>query len=141
MLVERIGMDRKFDPFAASGNDRQYGRPRLDHPHIVLQLRHMLCRSGFLRECPRQHELGLEHGASALDDAVQGRRHPAQSWMLYMLLDIPDHQPGIELVPAPIEVLGDRAELDHQIVRQVLRLDLAPFFPPQTEQGRSRRPP
>ena len=55
--------------------------------------------------------------------------------MLHVLLDVPDHQPSIELVPAPVEVLGDRAELDYQIVRQVVRFGLAPFFPPQTEQG------
>jgi hypothetical protein len=30
----------------------------------------------------------------------------------------------------PVEVLGDGAELDDQVIRQVLGLDLAALFPP-----------
>ena len=35
----------------------------------------------------------------------------------------------------PVEVLGHGAELDDQVGREVLGLDLAALFPPQPEQG------
>src|SRR2546423_1473587 len=38
---------------------------------------------------------------------------------------------GVALIPAPVEVFGDGAELADQNVGQVLRLDLAAFFPPE----------
>ena len=50
-------------------------------------------------------------------------------------LDVRDDLPGIALVPAPIEVLGDQAELDDEVAGEVLRLDLAALFPPEPEQG------
>jgi hypothetical protein len=51
-------------------------------------------------------------------------------------LHILDGVAGIALVPPPIEVLGDRSELDDQVVGQVLCHDLAPLFPPQpSERG------
>jgi hypothetical protein len=37
------------------------------------------------------------------------------------------------LIPAPIEVLGHRSELDEEIAGQVLRLDLAALFPPEPD--------
>jgi hypothetical protein len=43
--------------------------------------------------------------------------------------------PSIALVPKPIEILGDDAELHDQIARKVLRLSLAPFFPPEAQEG------
>ena len=46
------------------------------------------------------------------------------------LLDVGDDLPGIGLVPAPIEVLGGQAQLDDEVAREVLRLDLAALFPP-----------
>jgi hypothetical protein len=76
MLVERIGINRDFDPLAAAGHDRQHGGPGIGHPHIVLQLRHVFFGGGFFRKGPRQHELGLEHRASRIDHAVQGGCHP-----------------------------------------------------------------
>ena len=50
-------------------------------------------------------------------------------------LDVGDDLPGIGFVPAPVEVLGDDAELDDEVAGQVLRLDLAALFPPQPQQG------
>ena len=64
VLVERIGMGGDLDPFAAAGDDGQHRAPRRHHPHIVLQLRHVLLGRCFLRERPRQHELGLEDRAA-----------------------------------------------------------------------------
>ena len=42
---------------------------------------------------------------------------------------------GIALVPVPVEVLGHGAELDDQVAREVLGLELAALLPPQPEQG------
>ena len=76
VLVQRIGVDGHFDPFAAAGDDRQHRGAGIGHPHIVLQLRHVLFGGGFLRERPGQHELGFEHRAAGFDQAIQRRRHP-----------------------------------------------------------------
>ena len=50
-------------------------------------------------------------------------------------LDVGDDLPGICLIPAPVKLLSDRAKLDNEVPREVLRLDLAPFLPPQPHQG------
>ena len=42
---------------------------------------------------------------------------------------------GIDLIPASVQVLGRNTELNDEIARQVLRLDLAPLFPPEPEEG------
>ena len=49
-------------------------------------------------------------------------------------LHVLDGVAGIALVRAPVEVLGDRPELDDQIVGQVLWLGLTPLFAPQPNQ-------
>jgi hypothetical protein len=72
VLVERIGRNGHLDPLAASGDDGKHRGARLDHPHVVLKLGHVLLGRCFLRERPRQHEFGFEHGSGALDDTVQG---------------------------------------------------------------------
>ena len=100
----------------------------------MLQLRHVFFSRPFLRKRPRQHELGLEHGLDALDPAVERGRHPPQHRVPDLPLDIGNHLPRIGLVPAPIEVLGHDPELDDEVARQVLRLDLAALFPPQPDQ-------
>ena len=51
--------------------------------------------------------------------------------MLDLLLDVLDGVAGVALVPAPVQVLGDGAELDDQVVGEVLGLDLAALLPPQ----------
>ena len=135
VLVERIGRNGHLHPFAAAGNDRQHRRPGGGDPHVVLQLGHVLLGRAFLRERPWQHELGLEHRAGPLDHAVEGCRHPALDRMKHLPLHLGDDLAGIALVPVPVEVLGHGAELDDQVVREVLGLDLAALFPPQPEQG------
>jgi hypothetical protein len=52
-----------------------------------------------------------------------------------LALNIGKHLTGIGLVPAPVQVLGRKPKLDNEIARQVLRLDLATLFPPQSEEG------
>src|SRR5262249_40529535 len=53
-----------------------------------------------------------------------------------LLLNVGDDLPGIGLIPAPIEILGGKPELDHQIAGQVFRLDFSPLLPPQPDQRR-----
>ena len=84
--------------------------------HIVLELRHMLLGCGFLRERPGQHEFGLEYRPSAVHNAVQRGRHPADHRMPHPALDVLDDFSGRPFVPAPIEGLGRRAELDDEVV-------------------------
>src|SRR6516162_5131248 len=42
VLVKRISMGGDLDPFAAAGDYGEDSAPGRDHPHIVLQLRHVL---------------------------------------------------------------------------------------------------
>jgi hypothetical protein len=75
----------------------------------------VLLGSTFLRERPRQHELGLEHRPGRLDHAVQRRRHPPLDRMDDPTLHLGDDLAGIALVPVPVEVLGDGTELHNEI--------------------------
>ena len=51
--------------------------------------------------------------------------------MLDLPLDVFDLISGVSFVPAPVEVLGDGAQLDDQVVRKVLRLDLSALLAPK----------
>jgi hypothetical protein len=53
-----------------------------------------------------------------------------------LFLDIGDGLAGIGLMPAPVQVLRGEPELDDEVARKVLRLDLTSFLPPEPEQGR-----
>ena len=134
MLVHRIGRHGELDPFAAPGNDGQDSGPRIDDPHIVLQLGHMFLGGPLLREGPRQHELGFEDGPAGIDQPVQGRRHPFDDGMLDPPLHVLDGMTGVAFVPTPVEVLGDGSELDDKVVGQVLWFDLATLFAPKATQ-------
>ena len=72
VLVERVGGDGHLDPFAPAGDDRERRGPCVGHPHVVLQLGHVLFGRRIFGERPGQHELGLEHGVGVLDHAVEG---------------------------------------------------------------------
>ena len=65
-----------LDPFAAAGNHRKDSASRCNHPHIMLQLRHVFLGGRLLGERPRQHELGLEDRPGGCHPAVKGGRHP-----------------------------------------------------------------
>src|SRR5215469_11886642 len=52
VLVERIGMGCDLDPFTAAGDHREDSTSRGDHPHIVLQLRHIFLGRRLFRERP-----------------------------------------------------------------------------------------
>src|SRR5437660_5733535 len=86
------------------------------------------------------NELGLDHRPRACHHAVKGCAHPAVDRVADAARDVRDLVPGIALVPEPVERLGDEAELDQQVLREVRRLDLAPLLPPQAHQGGLIRP-
>jgi hypothetical protein len=95
----------------------------------------MLFGGALLREAPGQHEFGLEYRPGALYKAIQGGGHPADYRVLDPPLDILDDLAGVSLVPAPVEVLRDRPELDGQVVRKILWVGLPAFLAPQTQQA------
>src|SRR5262249_13399108 len=84
-----------------------------------------------LRKRPGQHELCLEDGAGLLNHPVEGRRHPADHWVLDPPLHLRNDVPSIALEPMPIEGLGHEANLDDEIVGEVLRVGLAAFLAPK----------
>jgi hypothetical protein len=106
----------------------------------VLQLGHVLFGGGLFRECPRQHEFGLEDRSCRLHHAVEGGRDPAQHRVLNLALNIGDDLAGIALEPAPIEVLGRRPDLDHQIVGEVFGFSLSRFSRQSRRRARSSSP-
>jgi hypothetical protein len=94
---------------------------------------HVLGDGPFLGEGPGEHKLGLEDRSATLDDAVKGRRHPAYQWMDGAPLSVLHALAGVQLEPMAIELLGGDAELDDEVGREVLRLDLAAFLLPEPD--------
>ena len=121
VLVQRIGMGSNLDPFAATGDHREHRTPGRDHPHIMLQLRHVLFGRCFFRERPGQHKFGLEDRPGPFDLPVERRRHPAQHRMADMPLNIGKNLAGI-------------TKLDYEIARQIFRLDLATLLSPEANE-------
>ena len=50
-------------------------------------------------------------------------------------LNVRYHLPGVGLIPAPIEVLGDDPQLNYKIAGQILRFGLPALLPPEPQQG------
>jgi hypothetical protein len=115
--------------------DRQHRGSVVGDPHVVLKLRHMFLDRRLVRERPRQHELGLEHRAQGRNHAIKGCRHPFVDRVLDTTLHIADRMPADALIPVPVELFRDMAELDNQIVGQVLWPKLAALFAPQPNQS------
>src|SRR5579864_1959094 len=67
--------------------------------------------------------------------AIERRGHPTKDGMAEVALDIRYHGAGVALIPGPVERLGGDAELRDEIVREVLRLDLAALFAPKANKG------
>ena len=55
--------------------------------------------------------------------------------MLDLALHVDNNLIGIALEPAPIKLFGYGAELNDEIVREVLGFDLAALLAPQTKEG------
>jgi hypothetical protein len=87
------------------------------------------------REGPRQHELRFKDRSARFYAAIERRRHPAESRMSDMLLNVNDHLGRIGLVPAPIELLGNGPKLHDEVAGQVLRPGLAALLPPKAEES------
>src|SRR5262249_4112397 len=52
-----------------------------------------------------------------------------------LALNVGKNLTGIGLIPPPVQLLGCKPELNDQIARKILRLDLAAFFAPQPDEG------
>jgi hypothetical protein len=50
-----------------------------------------------------------------------------------LALHIGDDLAGVLLVPVPVQALGHSPELDQEVTRQILGLQLAPLFLPEAE--------
>jgi hypothetical protein len=50
-------------------------------------------------------------------------------------LDVLDYVPRRALIPLPVQVFSREPQLDYEIRRQVLRLELASLFLPEAEEG------
>src|SRR5215204_2097255 len=48
VLIERVGVDLDLDPLPPACDDGENRTPRADHPHVVLELRHVLFSGAFL---------------------------------------------------------------------------------------------
>src|SRR6516162_2694101 len=70
-----------------------------------------------------------------IESIAAGRRHPADHRVLDPPLHLRNDVPGIALEPMPVEGLGHQANLDDEIVGEILRLGLAAFLTPQAQQG------
>ena len=103
MLVEGIGRDSHFHPFAAAGDDRERGGSGVRDPHVVLKLSHMLLRWPFFREGPWQHELGLEHSVEVVDEPVERGGQEATDRVLNPALDVINGASGVPLIPGSVE--------------------------------------
>ena len=77
----------------ATGNHQEHRTPGSNDPPVVLELRHVFFGGRFLRERPRQHELGLENRLGCLDPAVKRCAHPPDRRMPDLLLEIGDDLP------------------------------------------------
>src|SRR5262249_8793430 len=71
VLIERIGMGSDLDPFAAAGDYRKDRAPSRNHPHVVLQLRHVFLGGLLLFKRPGQHEICFRHHATRSNPAIQ----------------------------------------------------------------------
>src|SRR5215203_5718883 len=87
-----------------------------------------LSAANILSEVPGQHELRFEHGAVVRHDSIQRRAH---SILGGEALHRADAVPSLALEPAPVQLPGRADELDEEVAREVLRLDLSPLLPPE----------
>jgi hypothetical protein len=115
VLIERISGDRDLDPLTAAGDDGEGRHPGVGHPHVVLELGHVLLCRELLGERPRQHELGLVDRPGLFHDAIEGGRHPADDRVPHPGLNVLDGVSGIAFVPLAIELLGHQTELDDEV--------------------------
>ena len=61
------------------------------------------------------HKFGFENRARAINNAVQGRCHPADHRVADPMLDVSDRLPGGSLVPLPGSAVRWRGRADGQV--------------------------
>jgi hypothetical protein len=49
--------------------------------------------------------------------------------------DVGEDLAGVGLIPAPVQLFGGNAKLDHEVGRKVPRLDFPAFLAPEPNQG------
>src|SRR5262245_8250307 len=110
----------------------------IDSTAVLKWVTHMLCWSWamyFSAAASSENDQGNMNLASRpLHDAVERRDHPGNGRMLHPALDVGDAPAGVALVPGAVEPLRGGAKLHDEIAGQVLRLGLASFLAPETEQ-------
>src|SRR5262249_6849544 len=80
-------------------------------------------------------ELGLENGARAFHDAIEGCGHVRDSRVPDTGLHSAHVAAGIALVPGPIEVLGHGPELHDQVAGEILRWRFPALLAPEPDEG------
>ena len=90
-----------------------------------------------LGERPRQHELGLEHRAGLLDDAVEGGGHPPDDRMPDAQLDVLDGLAALRSNQSRLSGLGSDAELDERLSERSCG-SISPRFSCQSRRRRAR---
>src|SRR5215471_18351950 len=133
--IKWVHGNRDLDPFAPASDDREHRGTQVGDPHVVLELRHVLFGGCFLREGPRQHELGLEHRLRPLYDSVEGGHHPRNCRMPDAALHVADPPAGVALVPRAVELFRRRAKLHEEVAGQILWLGLSTLLVPELDQG------
>lgn len=134
MLIERIGRYGHLNPLPVACDDRQEGRPCSHDPHGMLQQRHVEVGQYRLGEMPGRQKARMEDRTRIPDTAANVSSHPLVDRMSDRPLDTLDGVATLALVQPSIEVLGDAAELDDQIVAEVQRKSLSALFAPEPDQ-------
>src|SRR5215204_6305930 len=73
VLIERVGIDLALDPLAPACDDGENRAPRTDHPHVVLELYHVL----FSCACQRRRR-----AASSLPMIIRASEPPMNNRLL-----------------------------------------------------------
>ena len=66
-------------------------------------------------------------------EPVQCGAHPIQDGMANVALDVSNLFARIQLVPLAVERFGRLAELDEEVLREILWFSLAALLPPKTD--------
>ena len=111
--------------------------------HITTAIRELMSRGQPLKSTTRVRAAHTEFVAalagnaphpirsSANWEALEGRADHLQKTI--GALHVTQHLTSTGLIPAPVQVLSCKPELNNEITRQVFRLDFAPLLPPEAD--------
>jgi hypothetical protein len=100
----------------------------------MLKLRHEFFSDIFRRKAGCRHELGFKYGADRLDATVEVGSHPTVDRVQHPALAVDDIA-GAPFAPASIQRLRGRTKLGYEIVRRVVRIELASLPAPESQEG------